>query len=64
MPIFGGVSHGPSKRGRGTDQDPAVVGVSLTAQGHPVYGFLEKVPDLTHETILDVLQRRGEPAST
>lgn len=61
---FGGVSHGPGKRGRGTDQDPAVVGVSLNAEGHPVYGFLEKVPDLTNETIFGVLQQRVEPAST
>ena len=61
---FGGVSHGPGKRGRGTDQDPAVVGVSLNSQGHPVYGFLEKVPNLSNETILGVLQQRVEPEST
>lgn len=61
---FGGVSHGPGKRGRGTDQDPALVGVSLNAEGHPVYGFLEKVSDLTNETIFGVLQQRVEPEST
>ncbi len=53
---FGGVSHGPGKRGRGTDQDSAVIGVSLNSEGHPVYGFLEKVPNLSSETILGVLQ--------
>ncbi len=60
---FGGVSHGPGKRGRGTDQDPAIVGVSVNAEGHPVYGFLEKVPDLTHDTITHVLAAHVEPGS-
>ncbi len=57
---FGGVSHGAGKRGRGTDQDPVVVGVSLNAQGHPQYAFLEAVESLKKETVLDVLQRRVE----
>ena len=55
---FGGVSHGSGKRGRGTEQDPVVVGVSLTPQGHPQYAFLEAVPDLTKATVLAVLARR------
>ena len=58
---FGGKSHGPGKRGRGTDQDPVVVGVSLSAQGHPQYAFLEAVPDLGEATVKGVLQRRVEP---
>ena len=37
---FGGISHGPGKRGRGTDQDPVMVGISLTEKGHPQYAFL------------------------
>ena len=57
---FGGVSHGAGKRGRGTDQDPVVVGVSLTEQGHPRYTFLEVVADLTKETVLEVLRQRVE----
>ena len=40
---FGGVSHVPGKRGRGTDQDPVIVGVSLTEHIHPQYAFLEVV---------------------
>ncbi len=61
---FGGVSHGPGKRGRGTDQDPTLVGVSLNEQGHPQYGFLEKVPDLTQDTVTQRLQEQVEPQST
>ncbi len=56
---FGGKSHGPGKRGRGTDQDPVVVEVSLTAQGHPQYVFLETVLDLG-EAVKAVLRRRVE----
>ncbi len=57
---FGGVSHGPGKRGRGTDKDPVIVGVSLTDQGHPQYAFLEAVRDLTDEAVQEVLRRRVE----
>ncbi len=57
---FGGKSHGPGKRGRGTDQDPVVVGISLTAQGHPRDVFLEAVSDLGETTVKEVLRRRVE----
>jgi len=36
---FGGIRQGPGKRGRGTDQDPVVVGVRLTEQGIPSMRF-------------------------
>jgi transposase-like protein/Zn ribbon nucleic-acid-binding protein len=58
---FGGISHGVGKQGRGTDQDPVIVGVSLDGKGHPLYAFLEAVPDLKNETIAEVLNRRVEP---
>ncbi len=46
------------KEGRGTDQDPVVVGVSLNEQGHPQDAFLEVVENLKQETVLEVLKRR------
>jgi Zn ribbon nucleic-acid-binding protein len=52
----GGVSHGTA--GRGTKQDPVVVGVSLDGQGHPQYVFLETVASLDKENVLAVLARR------
>ncbi len=57
---FGGVSHGTGKRCRNTDQDPVVIGVSLDAQGHPRYVFLQAVPNPQTDTVLDVLRRRVE----
>ena len=55
---FGGVSHVPGKRGRGTDQDPVIVGVSLTEHVHPRFAFLEVVESVQKETVLEVLHRR------
>ncbi len=54
---FGEKSQGPGKRGRGTDQDPVVIGISFTAQGHPHYAFLEAVSDLGETTVKEVLRR-------
>ena len=59
---FGGESHGPGKPGRGTDQDPVVVAVSVNEQGHPQYAFLEVVANLKQETVREVLKRRGDQA--
>jgi transposase-like protein len=56
---FGGRSHG--KRGRGTSQDPVLVGVGIDSRGHPTSAFLEAVPDLQQETVVAALQRRVAP---
>ncbi len=54
---FGGVSPGPRKQDRGTDQDPVLVGVSLTDYRHPQCGLFEAVPDLKDPTVKAVLAR-------
>lgn len=58
--FLGGESHGEGKRGRGTDQDTVMIGVSVK-KGAPVYCFMELVGDMTKRTVLDVLFRRLTP---
>lgn len=55
--FLGGKSHGDGKRGRGTDQDPVVIGVSLK-KGAPIHCFMEVVGDMAKRTVLDVFSRR------
>lgn len=54
---LGGESHGDGRRGRGTDQDSVVIGVSLK-KGAPVHCFMELVSDTSKRTMLDVFSRR------
>lgn len=57
---LGGVSHGDGKRGRGTDQNTVIIGVSLK-QGAPVHCFMEQVSDMSRSTVLNVLSNRLDP---
>ena len=54
---LGGKSHGDGKRGRGTDQDTVMIGVSMK-KGAPVHCFMELVGDMSKRTVLDVFFRR------
>ncbi len=54
---LGGKSHGDGKRGRGTDQDTVMIGLSLK-KGAPVHCFMELVGDMSKRTVLDVFFRR------
>jgi transposase-like protein len=55
--FLGGKSHGDGKRGRGTDQDTVMIGVSMK-KGAPIHCFMELVSDMSKRTVLDVLSRR------
>ena len=54
---FGGVSHGLGKRGRDTDQDPVVVGMSLDIKEHARHIFMDALPDLKERTVLEILDK-------
>lgn len=57
---LGGESHGDGKRGRGTDQDTVIIGVSMK-KGAPIHCFMELVGDTSKQTVLDVFSRRLKP---
>ncbi|WP_373865210.1 transposase [Paenibacillus koleovorans] len=52
------------KRGRGTDQTPVLVSVSLNKQGVPQFVQIASDPQCKRETIIDIAQRSIEPGAT
>nr|WP_242549359.1 IS1595 family transposase [Alicyclobacillus mali (ex Roth et al. 2021)] len=61
---LGGVSHGDGKSGRGTDQDTVLIGVSIQRGGAPAHCFMERVDDMSAQTVSEVLSRRLAPGVT
>lgn len=54
----------PGKRGRGTDQTPVLVGVSLNKQGAPQYVKMQVIPDIKGKTLVEFAKQHIEPGST
>jgi transposase-like protein len=61
--FFGAPTEG-GKRGRGTEQTPVLVGVSLNKQGAPQYVKMQVIPDVKGKTLIDFAQRYIEPGAT
>jgi transposase-like protein len=61
--FFGAPSEG-GKRGRGTDQTPVLVGLSLNKQGQPKYLKMQVIPDVKSVTLIDFAQKYIEEGST
>ncbi|OIB01454.1 hypothetical protein AK95_28950 [Paenibacillus sp. LC231] len=61
--FFGAPTEG-GKRGRGTDQTPVLVGVSLNKQGAPQYVKMQVIPDVKGKTLVEFAKQHIEPGST
>jgi hypothetical protein len=61
--FFGAPTEG-GKRGRGTEQTPVLVGVSLNKQGAPQYVKMQVIPDVKGKTLIDFAQRHIDPGAT
>jgi transposase-like protein len=61
--FFGAPTEG-GKRGRGTDQTPVLVGVSLNKQGAPQYVKMQVIPDVKGKTLVEFAKLHIEPGST
>jgi transposase-like protein len=61
--FFGAPTEG-GKRGRGTDQTPVLVGVSLNKQGAPQYVKMQVIPDVKGKTLIEFAKQHIEPGST
>ena len=60
--FFGAPSEG-GKRGRGTDKAKVLVGLSLNAQGHPLFVKMEVIPDMKGTTLAEFAQNHIESCS-
>jgi len=61
--FFGAPTEG-GKRGRGTEQIPVLVGVSLNAQGAPLFVKMQVIPDVKGKTLLEFAHEHLEPGAT
>ncbi|WP_127583131.1 IS1595 family transposase [Paenibacillus koleovorans] len=61
--FFGAPTEG-GKRGRGTDQTPVLVGVSLNKQGAPQYVKMQVIPNVKGKTLVEFAKQHIEPGST
>ncbi|MFB6367929.1 IS1595 family transposase [Paenibacillus elgii] len=61
--FFGAPTEG-GKRGRGTDQTPVLVGVSLNKQGAPQFVKMQVIPDVKGKTLVEFAKQHIEPGST
>jgi len=56
--FFGAPTEG-GKRGRGTEQTPVLVGVSLDKQGLPLYVKMQVIPNVKGKTLLFLILPNG-----
>lgn len=61
--FFGAPTEG-GKRGRGTDQTPVLVGVSLNKQGAPQFVKMQVIPDVKGKTLVEFAQKNIVPGAT
>ncbi|MBT9167768.1 MAG: hypothetical protein DDT19_01109 [Syntrophomonadaceae bacterium] len=61
--FFGAPSEG-GKRGRGTEKNKVLVGLSLNKKGHPLYLKMEVVPDIKGKTLIDFAEKSIVPGTT
>jgi transposase-like protein len=60
--FFGGETEG-KKRGRGTDQTPVLVGLSLNERGNPQYLKMQVIPNVKGVTLVEFAKRSIRPDS-
>lgn len=61
--FFGAPTEG-GKRGRGTEQTPVLVGVSLNNQGAPQYVKMQVIPNVQSKTLVEFAKQHIKPDST
>jgi transposase-like protein len=61
--FFGAPTEG-GKRGRGTEQTPVLVALSLDKKGHPKYLKMQVIPNVKGVTLVDFAQKYIEAGST
>lgn len=62
--MFVGAPTVGGKRGRGTDKNIVVVGLSLNSRKHPLFVKMKVIPDVKSETIVSFAQKSMEKGTT